>query len=56
MEIFPSPYVRILTIGILWNPTKNSSEGEVAQIVARKTGIGSRDTYHKSEYIVDNSK
>lgn len=37
--------------------TKKSSEaavGEVSQIVANKIGIGSKDTYRKEKYIVDN--
>ena len=39
------------------DPTKNSAEGvagEVASIVAEKTGIGSKDTYKKEKYISDN--
>ena len=39
------------------DPTKNSAEGvagEVASIVAEKTGIGSKDTYRKEKYISDN--
>ena len=40
--------------------TKISSEhkyqGEVASIVAEKTGIGSKDTYKKEKYISDNRK
>lgn len=36
--------------------TKNSSEsnGETSQIVAEKLGIGSKDTYNKEKFIVDN--
>ena len=37
------------------NPTKNSSEGETAEIVARETGFGSKDTYRKAKYISDNA-
>lgn len=33
------------------NPTKNSSEGETQEIVAKKAGIGSKDTYRKEKYI-----
>ncbi len=36
------------------NPTKNSSEGETNQIVAEKLGIGSKDTYRKEKFIVEN--
>ncbi len=36
------------------DPTKKSSEGETSQIVAQKMGIGSKDTYRKEKYIVDN--
>lgn len=37
--------------------TKKSTEadnGEVSEIVASKVGIGSKDTYRKEKYIVDN--
>jgi len=34
--------------------TKKSSEGETLQIVAQKMGIGSKDTYRKEKYIVEN--
>lgn len=38
--------------------TKKSTEadnGEVSEIVASKVGIGSKDTYRKEKYIVDNA-
>lgn len=35
------------------NPTKNSSEGETAEIVARKSGFGSKDTYRKAKLIAE---
>ena len=38
------------------NPTKNSSEGETKQIVAEKSGFGSKDTLRKAEFIYDNAK
>lgn len=37
------------------NPTKNSSEGETKQIVAEKSGFGSKDTLRKAEFIYDNA-
>lgn len=40
------------------DPTKNSTEGvkgETTEIVAKKTGIGSKDTYRKEKYIADNA-
>ncbi len=36
---------------LMQNPTKNSSEGETQEIVAKKAGIGSKDTYRKEKYI-----
>ncbi|MCL6479623.1 MAG: ParB N-terminal domain-containing protein [Peptococcaceae bacterium] len=33
------------------NPTKNSSEGETAEIVAQESGFGSKDTYRKAKFI-----
>lgn len=37
------------------NPSQNSDEGKrTDDIVSKKLGIGSRDTYRKEKYIVDN--
>lgn len=36
------------------NPTQIFAEGETAQIVAQKVGIGSKETYRKEKVIVDN--
>jgi len=37
------------------NPTKNSSEGETAEIVAQESGFGSKDTYRKAKFISENA-
>ncbi len=38
------------------DPSLNSDEGRVDEIVAKKLGIGGKDTYRKEKYIVDNQE
>lgn len=33
------------------NPSQNSDKGRTDDVAAEKSGIGSRDTYRKAEYI-----
>lgn len=37
------------------DPTKNSAGGETRDIVAKKSGFGSRDTYGKAKFIAENA-